>query len=117
MRPTDPIKLVSQLLDLPIQDRDGRWCGVVDDVELDGRAGAPMRIKALLVGPGAYQGRLPAWLFWVVGKIAGQHVSRVPLDRIDKITSTVRLNCTAEKVGLHKVEDRVRGWIPRGGAL
>ena len=48
-----PLKLVSQLLDLPIIDSNERWCGIVDDIELDGVAGKDMRIKALLVGPGA----------------------------------------------------------------
>ena len=53
------VKLVSQLLDLPIIDKDERWCGIVDDVELEGAAGKEMRVKALLVGPGAYSGRMP----------------------------------------------------------
>ena len=35
MKPTGPIKLVSQLIDLPLIDRDERWCGVVDDVEFE----------------------------------------------------------------------------------
>jgi hypothetical protein len=29
----------------------------------------------------------------------------------------VKLNCRAEQLGLHAVENRVRGWIPKGGAL
>ena len=33
MTPDGPIKLVSQLLDLPLLDKDKRWCGVVDDIE------------------------------------------------------------------------------------
>jgi hypothetical protein len=117
MKPTGPIKLVSQLLDLPLVDKDERWCGVVDDVEFDGGAGKPMRIKALLVGPGAYEGRMPAWIFWLSGKVAGTRISRVPLDEIETISSAVHLKCPAEKVGLHVVEDKVRAWIPRKGAL
>jgi hypothetical protein len=57
MRPGDPIKLVAELLDLPIQDKDGRWCGVVDDVELSGTAGKDSRIVALLVSGVAFQVR------------------------------------------------------------
>ncbi|MES2135719.1 MAG: hypothetical protein V4502_01495 [Pseudomonadota bacterium] len=117
MKPGDPIKLVSQLLDLPIQDRDGRWCGVVDDVEFERGAGKQLRIKALLVGPGAYQGRLPGWLFWLVEQTVGKRIARVPLDRIETIASAVHLNCAAETLRLHLVEDRVRAWIPRRGAL
>jgi hypothetical protein len=117
MKPTAPIKLVSQLLDLPLLDKNHRWCGVVDDVEFEGSAGKDARIKALLVGPGAYSGRMPTWLYWLVGKVAGVRVSRVPLDEIETISAAVHLKCSAEQVGLHKVEDRVRAWIPRKGAL
>lgn len=117
MKPTGPIKLVSQLIDLPLVDKDDRWCGVVDDVEFDGAAGKELRIKALLAGPGAYKGRMPAWLFWFVRHIAGERTTRVPFDEIETVSSAVRLNCAGEKIGLHKVEDRVRAWIPRKGAL
>jgi sporulation protein YlmC with PRC-barrel domain len=117
MRPSDPIKLVAELLDLPIQDKDGRYCGIVDDVELSGSAGKEMRLAALLVGPGAYEGRLPGWWYWIVRAIAGDRVSRVPIDRVDQIHTVVKLNCRAEQLGLHAVENRVRGWIPKGGAL
>jgi hypothetical protein len=117
MKPTDKLKLVSQLIDLPLVDKDNRWCGVVDDVAFDGGPGKPTRIKALLVGPGAYKGRLSGWLFWLVERIAGDRISRVPFDEIASISSAVHLKCPAEKVGLHKVEDRVRAWIPRKGAL
>ncbi len=117
MKPAAPIKLVSQLLDLPLIDKDEHWCGVVDDVELEGTAGKEARIKALLVGPGAYAGRMPPWMFWFVRKIAGDGVARVPVDQIDDIGSAVRLKGAAEKFGLHTTEDRARRWIPRWGAL
>jgi sporulation protein YlmC with PRC-barrel domain len=117
MKPTDKLKLVSQLIDLPLLDKDRRWCGVVDDVEFDGGPGKPMRVKALLVGPGAYRGRVPGWMFWLVTKVAGSRISRVPFNQIDTIGSAVHLRCPAEKLGLHAVENRVRSWIPRKGAL
>ena len=111
------VKLVSQLLDLPIIDKDERWCGIVDDVELDGRAGKEMRVKSLLVGPGAYAGRMPAWLFALVKPISGDRIVRVPATEIIEIGSVVKLACTAEQIGLHKTEDKVRTWIPRWGAM
>jgi hypothetical protein len=117
MKPTGPVKLVSQLIDLPLVDKDDRWCGVVDDVEFDGAPGKELRIKALLAGPGAYEGRMPRWLFWLVTKLTGDRISRVPFDEIATISAAVHLRCPAEKVGLHRVEDRVRAWIPRKGAL
>jgi sporulation protein YlmC with PRC-barrel domain len=113
----DPIKLVSQLIDLPIIDMDGRWCGIVDDVEFSGSAGKETRIKALLVGPGAYEGRMPSWLFRLVRGIAGDRMARVPVEKIVEIDAVVRLGCQAEELKLHSVENKVRAWIPRRGAL
>jgi hypothetical protein len=117
VKPDASIKLVSQLLDLPLVDKDDRWCGVVDDVELEGSPGKSVRIKALLVGPGAYRGRLPAWIFGLMRKVAGNRVTRVPVAKIDQIAAAVHLNCAAEMLGLHVTEDRVRSWIPHKGAL
>jgi sporulation protein YlmC with PRC-barrel domain len=111
------IKIVSQLLDLPIVDKDERSCGIVDDVELAGAPGKEMRVKALLVGPGAYDGRMPAWLFWLVRNIAGDRMARVPADEIAEIGAVVKLRSAGEKFGLHEVENRVATWIPRRGAL
>lgn len=117
MKLSDPIKLISQLVDLPILDKNDRWCGVVDDIELEGRAGKETRISALLVGPGAYRRRLPDWAFWFTTKIAGSRIARVPADEVAQVGAAVKLKSTAEKLGLHRVEDKVRAWIPRGGAL
>ena len=117
MKPNDPIKLVADLLDLPIVDKDERYCGIVDDVELSGSSGKAMRLEALLVGPGAYQGRMPHWAFALTRLIAGDRITRVPIDEVEKIHTVVILKCRAEDVGLHQVEDRVRGWIPKVGAI
>lgn len=117
MKPDGAIKLVSELLDLPISDSDGQWCGVVDDVELDGQPGKPLRLKALLVGPGAYSGRMPRWAMWLVDKVAGNRVVRVPLDKVRSIHTVVHLNCPASELGLGKSESAARRWIPHWGAM
>jgi len=117
MKLSNPIKLVAELLDLPILDKDGNYCGVVDDVEIGGSAGKDAPLKALLVGPGAYAGRLPGWWMWLVTRVAGDRMTRVPIARVDSINSSVHLNVTANAAGLHRTEDQVRAWIPRKGAL
>lgn len=117
MKPDGRIKLVSQLIDLPLVDSRDRWCGIVDDVEFTGGAGREARIKALLVGPGALRGRLPRWAWWLVRKIAGERVTRVPVEAIDTIRAFVQLNRTADELKLYGAEDRARRWIPRGGAF
>ena len=117
MTPDSRIKLVSQLLDLPLLDNEGKYCGIVDDVEFTGGAGKPLKIKALLVGPGAYAGRMPRWAFWLVRKIAGDRVTRVPMDKVRTIGSTVHLECPGRDLGLHKSEVAAGRWVPRWGAL
>jgi sporulation protein YlmC with PRC-barrel domain len=114
---SNPVKLVSQLLDLPIVDKDERWCGIVDDVDFEGTPGKEMRVKALLVGPGAYEGRLPGWLYWIVRKTVGTRMVRVPADQIVEIGTVVKLKTRAEELRLHHAENKVRKWIPRVGAL
>jgi sporulation protein YlmC with PRC-barrel domain len=117
MSPDGKIKLVSQLLDLPLYDSDGKYCGIVDDVEFAGGAGKRLKLKALLVGPGAYEKRVPGWAMWVVRKIAGDRITRVPLERVRTIVATVQLDCPASDLGLLKSERRAAAWIPHKGAL
>ena len=116
-KPLTDLKIISQLLDLPIIDKDERSCGIVDDVELSGGAGKQTRVTALLAGPGAYRGRMPSWMFGLVKLLAGDRMARVPVDQIVEIGSVVKLKCRGEDVGLHVVEDEVQRWIPGWGAL
>lgn len=117
MKASGQLKLVSQLLDLPIVDKDDRSCGIVDDVEFSGAPGKALRVKALLVGPGAYEGRMPRWMFGLVRKIAGDRMARVPVNEIGQIGAVVKLKCGASQLGLGRTEDRARRWIPRKGAM
>ena len=117
MTPDGALKLVSELLDLPLIDRDGKYCGIVDDVEFRGRPGRSLEVKALLVGPGAYAGRLPAWAMWLVRGTAGNRIVRVPFERVVTIGSAVYLDGSAKDLGLHRSEERAGRWIPRAGAL
>ena len=117
MKPGGRIKLVSELLDLPLLDSDGKYCGIVDDVEFSGGPGRQMKLKALLVGPGAYSNRLPRWAMWLADKFAGDRLTRVPLDKVRTIGSTVKLGCTGQELGLDRSEAAAGKWLPRGGAL
>jgi sporulation protein YlmC with PRC-barrel domain len=117
MTPDSPIKLVSELLDLPLFDNEGKYCGIVDDVELSGGAGKQLKLKALLVGPGAYAGRLPGWAMVLVKLIAGDRLTRVPMDKVRTIGAEVHLECPGRDLGLHRSEKAAGKWIPREGAL
>ena len=117
MKPDGPIKLVSELLDLPLLDMEGKYCGIVDDVELSGGAGRDLKLVALLVGPGAYSGRLPGWAMKLVAIVAGTRVARVPMDKVRTITDSVHLECPGRDLGLHRSETAAGKWVPRRGAL
>jgi sporulation protein YlmC with PRC-barrel domain len=117
MTPDSAIKLVSELLDLPLYDVEGKYCGIVDDVELDGGPGKALKLKALLVGPGAYAGRLPRWAIRIVTWIAGDRLTRVPMDKVRTINTAVHLECPGRDLGLHRSETAAGKWIPEWGAL
>jgi hypothetical protein len=117
MNPDSPFKLVSELLDLPLFDVEENYCGVVDDIELEGAPGKPLKLKALLVGPGAYRGRLPRWAMWLVTKVAGDRLTRVPMDKVRTISTAVHMECPGRDLGLHKSEAAAGRWLPRWGAL
>ncbi len=117
MTPDSMIKLVSELLDLPLIDSEGKYCGIVDDVEFSGGAGKELKLKALLVGPGAYEGRMPAWMFLLVKKIAGDRITRVPMRMVRTIGPAVALECPGRDLGRQRDEMRAGKWIPRKGAL
>jgi sporulation protein YlmC with PRC-barrel domain len=102
------IKLASEVRDLQIVDSDGRNCGICDDIEFRGGPGEALEVKALLIGPGAYQGRLHPWAFALVKGIAGAHMVRVPWEKVGKITSRIFLTERAEQLGLHGLDDRLR---------
>ena len=108
MSPDGRIKLVSELLDLPLIDSEGKYCGIVDDLELKGSAGKPLRLQALLIGPGAYRGRMPGWLMALVRALVGDRVVSVPVGKVRTIGAAVRLD---------KTEARAGRWIPQKGAL
>jgi sporulation protein YlmC with PRC-barrel domain len=116
MTPDSPIKLVSELLDLPLVDSEGAYCGIVDDVEFAGGT-RELRLKALLVGPGAYQGRMPMWMMWLVRNIAGDRLTRVPMEKVNSIGAAVKLECPARDLGLDRSEAQAGRWIPRWGAM
>jgi len=109
-----PIFIAHRLLDEQIVDAEGRRCGRVDDIELEGN---PPRVSALLVGVGIYPRRVPRRLRPLARRIFGEetwgaNAMRVPWAEVDRIDSTVRLRKIAEELGLGEGDDPER-WIVR----
>ena len=117
MKPDGRLTLVAQLRDLQIVDADGLNCGIVDDVAFDGKPGGLLRIDALLVGPGGYKQRLPAWWQALVRRVAGDGCVRIPWPEVAAITSVVKLRRPAAELGLARGEGRARGLLPPIGAM
>lgn len=101
-----------KVLDHQILDRDGRRCGNVDDVEIEGGPGETARVTAILVGPGVWPQRA-GWIGRLASRIGGGGRTRIPWEEVADIESHVRLRKTAEELGLGRGDDRVRTWIEK----
>ena len=117
MKPSGRLKLVSGLRDLQIVDSDDRNCGIVDDIELEGKPGGVLRVKALLVGPGAYSKRVPGWAMPLVRLLAGDGIVRVKWSEVESVASVVKLASPAAKLGLARGEGRAEKLLPPVGCL
>jgi sporulation protein YlmC with PRC-barrel domain len=100
------------LLDHQLLDCEGRRCGNVDDVAIEGRPGETARVVAILSGPDVWRsrsgliGRLAAW-------IGGGGRVRIPWAEVAEVESHVRLKRKATDYGLGGGDDRLRPWLER----
>ncbi|MGN6512535.1 MAG: hypothetical protein ACTHKZ_03050 [Lysobacteraceae bacterium] len=99
--------LCRQVLDHGVLDADDWLCGVVDDLELEGGVGTPLRVTALLVGPGAWVPRLPALLARLLPPVVGTRCVRVPWSEVSVVGEHVRLRSPAAELGLGPVDRRL----------
>jgi sporulation protein YlmC with PRC-barrel domain len=105
------LDLVLGLLDHQIVDSDGRRCGKVDDLEIEGGPGETPRVRALLVGPGAWSGR--GRVGRLAARLAGGQVVRIPWEAVADVTSAVELGRTCADLGLERAEERAARWVKR----
>ena len=109
---TKTIDLGLNVLDHQLLDADGRRCGKVDDIALEGAPGGDFEVVAILCGPGVWRaragviGRIAAWL-------GGGGRVRVPWDEVDHVASHVKLRKRAEELGLGRGDDRLRPYIAK----
>ena len=101
------LHLGHNILDHQLLDKDGRRCGNVDDLAVEGA-----EVVAILSGPGYWPqrtgqiGRLAGW-------IGGSRRVRIPWDEVAKLDSAVHLRRTAPEYGLGKGDDRMRPLLER----
>ena len=97
------------ILDHQLVDSEGRRCGNVDDLELEGvREGSP-RVIAILAGPPVWRGR--GRLGRLASQFARGQTVRVPWEEVEKIDSALHLKKTAQELRLGRGDDRARRWV------
>jgi sporulation protein YlmC with PRC-barrel domain len=101
------IHLGHNVLDHQLLDKEGRRCGNVDDLAVEGD-----QVVAILSGPGTWSARA-GWLGRFAGWIGGGGRVRIPWEEVTKIDSAVHLRRTASEYGLGKVDDRLRPFFER----
>ncbi len=108
---SNEIDLGLGLLDHQLVDCEGRRCGKIDELELEGiRYGAP-RVAAIVVGPPGWRtrGRLGRFAAWLVG---GRAVI-VPWKEVAEVGAGVKLRKTAAELRLGRGDDRAQALVER----
>jgi hypothetical protein len=105
--------VVRQVLDHELIDADGLPCGMVDDVVLEGAPGEPLRIIALLAGPGAWLPRLPRFAERLLARMFGRQRVRIPWNAVAHVGERIELAMPAAALGLGGTDRRVGRLIAR----
>jgi sporulation protein YlmC with PRC-barrel domain len=101
------LDLGHNVLDHQLLDKDGRRCGNVDDLAIEGA-----EVVAILSGPGYWANRAGR-LGRVAGSIGGSKRVRIPWTEVAKVDSGVHLRRTAAEYGLGTGDDRLRPLLER----
>lgn len=105
------IDLALGILDHQLLDCEGRRCGKVDDLELEGvRDGRPT-VAAIVTGPGGWRGR--GFAGRLTAALSRGRTVTIPWDEVREVRSGVELRKTARELGLGRGDDRARAWIER----
>ena len=111
MKQQGDIDLGLGLVDHQLVDSEGRRCGKVDDLELDGVRERKPQVRAIVVGGSGRRarGRLGA----LIARLAGGRAVLVPWSEVERVDSAVRLRRTAAELGLARSEEHARRWVER----
>ena len=109
---TRQIDLGLLLVDHQLLDRDGRRCGNVDELALEGGPGEPLEVVAIVSGPGTWRARA-GWIGRFAAWIGGGGTVRIPWEDVEQIAAHVKLRKRATDLGLGRGDDRLRPYIER----
>jgi sporulation protein YlmC with PRC-barrel domain len=107
-----PIHLGRNVLDHQLLDSEGRRCGNVDDLAIEGGPGEPAEVIAILSGPGYWPQR-SGWVGRLAAFVGGTRRTRVPWSEVARVNSAVELRQAAKEYGLGVGDDRVRPFIAK----
>lgn len=107
MRASSHAHLLRAFRDKALVDREGKNCGMVDDIETEELETDLWQLTALLVGPGAWRRRRPRWF---TALLPGDTQIRIAAADVASATSVVRLLKRADELGLAETERRLLGW-------
>jgi sporulation protein YlmC with PRC-barrel domain len=108
----DGLDIGLHVVDRQLLDKDGRRCGNVDDLAIEGGAGEVPEVVALLVGPGYWRQRA-GWVGRLAGWIGGGGKVRVDWSEVERVDSAVRLKHDATSLGLGAGDDRLRPYLEK----
>ena len=108
---TKEIDLGLGVLDHQLLDNEGRRCGKVDDLELEGVRNGDPRVVAILTGPPAWAGR--GLLGRLAARIASGPLVRVPWEEVEAIEAGVHLRGPAGQLRLGRGDDRARQLVEK----
>jgi sporulation protein YlmC with PRC-barrel domain len=106
------LDLVFGLLDHQIVDKDGRRCGKVDDLDIEGKPGESAQVTAILVGTGYWRHRLHGPFRRIAAWFGGSTV-RIGWADVGAVSSAVQLKKTAKELRLGRGDDRATRWVER----
>ena len=109
---SEQINIGLRVLDRQLLDKNGRRCGNVDDLAIEGGPGETPEVTALLVGPGYWQQRA-GWVGAIAGWIGGNRKINVGWQDVARVDSGIELKKTARELGLGRGDDRLRPYVEK----
>ena len=103
----DAVDIGLHVVDHQLLDSEERRCGNVDDLALEGNPGEPLKVVAILSGPGVW-GQRAGILGRFFGWLGGGGTVRIPWEDVENVAAHVKLRKRAQDLGLGRGDDRLR---------